>query len=131
MGNMLRMRLLKSEHVLFSAYKVAHPLIVQFELRVQTDGEITPREAVVQACRDLVQDLGQLSREFTKEVLLRKATALPEEEDPKTEKKAGADQDHPNQPPKEESDDAATPHVSGRSSRPIDLSRFDDGNNLR
>jgi DNA-directed RNA polymerase II subunit RPB11 len=33
---------------------------------------VTPRAAVVQACRDLVNDLGTLSREFTKEWELRK-----------------------------------------------------------
>ena len=43
-----------------------------FELRVQTDGEVTPRTALVQSCRDLVEDLGTLSREFTKEWELRK-----------------------------------------------------------
>lgn len=42
------------------------------ELRVQTNGEVTPRNAVIQACRDLVSDLGVLSREFTKEWELRK-----------------------------------------------------------
>ena len=42
------------------------------ELRVQTDGEVTPRAAVVQACRDLVSDLGILSTEFTKEWELKK-----------------------------------------------------------
>ena len=44
----------------------------KFELRVQTSGDITPRAALVQACRDLVNDLGTLSREFTKEWELRK-----------------------------------------------------------
>ena len=43
-----------------------------FELRVGTDGNITPRAAVVQACRDLVTDLATLAREFTKEYELRK-----------------------------------------------------------
>ena len=42
------------------------------ELRVQTNGEVTPRNAVIQACRDLVSDLGVISREFTKEWELRK-----------------------------------------------------------
>ncbi|MCJ1449366.1 MAG: DNA-directed RNA polymerase II core subunit [Stictis urceolatum] len=72
LGNMLRARLLQSTHVLFAGYKVPHPLFSKFELRVQTDGEITPRAALVQACRDLVNDLGTLSREFTKEWELRK-----------------------------------------------------------
>lgn len=43
-----------------------------FELRVQTDGTLTPRQAVIQACKDLVTDLGLLGREFTKEWELRK-----------------------------------------------------------
>ncbi len=48
------------------------PNYSKFVLRVQTDGEISPRAALVQACRDLVNDLGTLSREFTKEWELRK-----------------------------------------------------------
>ena len=44
----------------------------QFILRVQTDGSITPRAALMQACKDLVNDLSTLSREFTKEWELRK-----------------------------------------------------------
>lgn len=47
-------------------------MVPKFELRVQTDGEIVPKEAVVTACHELVRDLGILSREFTKEYELRK-----------------------------------------------------------
>ncbi|KAH8432578.1 DNA-directed RNA polymerase II core subunit RPB11 [Aspergillus melleus] len=72
LGNLIRARLLQSAHVLFAAYKVPHPLVPKFELRVQTDGEIAPKEAVVAACHELVRDLGILSREFTKEYELRK-----------------------------------------------------------
>lgn len=53
-------------------FQVPHPLVPKFELRVQTDGEITPKEAVIAACHELVRDLGILSREFTKEYELRK-----------------------------------------------------------
>ena len=52
--------------------QVPHPLFPTFELRVQTDGEITPKEALLATCRDLVNDLSTLSREFTKEYELRK-----------------------------------------------------------
>ncbi|KAL2000348.1 hypothetical protein VTN02DRAFT_3222 [Thermoascus thermophilus] len=72
LGNLLRSRLLQSSHVLFAGYKVPHPLVPKFELRVQTDGEITPKEAVITACHELVKDLGIFSREFTKEYELRK-----------------------------------------------------------
>lgn len=44
----------------------------KFILRVQTDGTITPRAAVIQACRDLVHDFALLNQEFTKEWELRK-----------------------------------------------------------
>ncbi|CAG8369714.1 unnamed protein product [Penicillium salamii] len=72
LGNMLRTRLLKTAHVIFAAYRVPHPLTPEFQLRVQTDGEITPRQAVINASQALIKDLGTLSREFTKEYELRK-----------------------------------------------------------
>jgi DNA-directed RNA polymerase II subunit RPB11 len=89
---MLRQRLLKTAHVIFAAYRVRtllyvhgvgkilttihqvpHPLTPEFQLRVQTDGEVTPRQAVINASQALIKDLGILSREFTKEYELRKA----------------------------------------------------------
>jgi len=72
LGNLIRSRLLQSPHVLFAGYKVPHPLVPKFVLRVQTDGQITPKDAVVTACHELVKDLGTFSREFTKEFELRK-----------------------------------------------------------
>jgi DNA-directed RNA polymerase II subunit RPB11 len=51
---------------------VPHPLFATFELRVQTDGSATPKEALVSTCKALVGDLEILSREFTKEFELRK-----------------------------------------------------------
>ncbi|KAJ5092162.1 hypothetical protein NUU61_007032 [Penicillium alfredii] len=72
LGNLLRSRLLKTPHVLFAAYRVPHPLTPDFVLRVQTDGEVTPREVVINACHALIRDYGILSREFTKEFELRK-----------------------------------------------------------
>lgn len=52
--------------------KIPHPLVHKLELRVQTDGEITPKDALIAACHDTVRDLGTISREFTKEFELRK-----------------------------------------------------------
>ncbi|KAJ5088220.1 hypothetical protein N7456_011836 [Penicillium angulare] len=72
LGNLLCARLHKHENVIFSAYRVAHPLTPNMELRVQTDGQITPRAAVIQVCNKLIKELGQFSREFTKEYELRK-----------------------------------------------------------
>jgi DNA-directed RNA polymerase II subunit RPB11 len=53
-------------------FPVPHPLFATFELRVQTDGSLTPKEALVNTCKNLVGDLEILSREFTKEFELRK-----------------------------------------------------------
>lgn len=53
-------------------FPVPHPLFANFELRLQTDGTITPKEALLACCKNLVQDLAQLGREFTKEFELRK-----------------------------------------------------------
>ncbi|KAM5434209.1 DNA-directed RNA polymerase II core subunit [Microsporum ferrugineum] len=72
LGNMIRARLLQSQHVLFAGYKIPHPLVHKVLLRVQTDGQITPKDAVLTACHELVKDLGTFSREFTKEYELRK-----------------------------------------------------------
>ncbi|KAE9366158.1 DNA-directed RNA polymeras-like protein II subunit RPB11 [Stipitochalara longipes BDJ] len=72
LANILRAHLLKDSHVIFAGYKIPHPLFATFELRVQTDGSLTPKEALVNTCRTLVGDLEILSREFTKEFELRK-----------------------------------------------------------
>ncbi|CBX90223.1 hypothetical protein IAQ61_001721 [Plenodomus lingam] len=69
LGNLLSQRLLKYDQVMFAAYKVPHPLFAMFELRVQTDGSITPKDAVVRCCRDVVQDLQKLNDSFQQEWL--------------------------------------------------------------
>ena len=62
----------------------------QFILRIQTDGSLTPRAALVQSCKELVNDLSILSREFTKEWELRKMVGDgAKADDKKDDKKAG------------------------------------------
>ncbi|MCJ1334460.1 DNA-directed RNA polymerase II core subunit [Thelotrema lepadinum] len=72
LGNLLRARLLQNQHVMFAGYKVPHPLFSKFELRVQTDGEVSPRDAILEASNTILLELAQLSREFIKEWELRK-----------------------------------------------------------
>jgi len=72
LGNLLRAKLVKSEHVVFAGYQVPHPLFAVFKLRVQTDGEVSPKDALVQACLELVKELQVLDQEFTKEWELKK-----------------------------------------------------------
>ncbi|KAF1838693.1 RBP11-like subunits of RNA polymerase [Decorospora gaudefroyi] len=69
LGNLLAQRLLKNPAVMFAAYKVPHPLFATFELRVQTDGTVTPKEAVMETCRLVIQDLSRLNESFQTEWL--------------------------------------------------------------
>jgi DNA-directed RNA polymerase II subunit RPB11 len=59
---------------------VAHPNVPELLLRVQTDGTITPKEAIVTVCKQLVSAYGQLGREFTREYELRRMVAAGEQQ---------------------------------------------------
>lgn len=72
LGNLLSSRLHEYSYVKFSAYIVAHPLVPNFDLRISTDGTVSPKDALLKAARDIMLDLDIFSREFTKEVELKK-----------------------------------------------------------
>lgn len=72
LGNLLRAKLAKTPYIIFAGYQVPHPLFATFKLRVQTDGSVTPKDAVVRACQELVQELESLRKEFGKEWELKK-----------------------------------------------------------
>jgi len=78
LGNLLTSRLHSYPTVTFAAYIVPHPLFANFDLRVTTDGSISPKEALLTACKDLVSDLSALSNEFTKEIELNKIANMRE-----------------------------------------------------
>ncbi|KAF2657363.1 RBP11-like subunits of RNA polymerase [Lophiostoma macrostomum CBS 122681] len=80
LGNLLSQRLHKYPYIQFSAYKVPHPLFATFELRVTTDGSISPKDAIIKCCRDIVQDLETLSRSFTTEWLGKRIVSEGEQE---------------------------------------------------
>jgi len=72
LGNLLRSTLLANEHVTFAAYKIPHPLFPDFQLRVQTDEETTPKDALLTACQSVIEDLQLLSQKLTREWELNK-----------------------------------------------------------
>ncbi|RYP66412.1 hypothetical protein DL771_007821 [Monosporascus sp. 5C6A] len=72
LGNLLSEHLKQAPHVLMAGYKVAHPNVPEVMIRVQTDGTITPREVMIDVCKQLVAAYGQLGREFTREYELRR-----------------------------------------------------------
>ncbi|KAF2034698.1 RBP11-like subunits of RNA polymerase [Setomelanomma holmii] len=80
LGNLLSQRLLKYDYIVFSAYKVPHPLFATFDLRVSTDGSITPKDAIIKCCRDIVGDLEMLKSSFQTEWLGKKIVSEGEAE---------------------------------------------------
>ncbi|RMD42166.1 hypothetical protein DV735_g2963, partial [Chaetothyriales sp. CBS 134920] len=64
MGNLLRDKLLQHPHVTFAAYKVPHPLFATVELRVQTDGVVSPKQALQAACSDLIGEIHTFKTRF-------------------------------------------------------------------
>jgi len=72
LGNLLSARLRKEPYCTFAGYKVPHPLVPNFDMRVGTDGSISPRDAIVKVCKEVLMDLDVVSREFTKELELHK-----------------------------------------------------------
>ncbi len=65
---------------LTSQQTVAHPNVPEVLLRVQTDGTLTPKDAMVSVCKQLIAAYGQLGREFTREYELRRMVAAGEQQ---------------------------------------------------
>ncbi|KAL5121889.1 DNA-directed RNA polymerase II core subunit [Pleosporales sp. CAS-2024a] len=80
LGNLLSQRLLKEPYIVFSAYKVPHPLFATFELRVSTDGSITPKDAIIACCHQIIVDLNNLKSSFQTEWLSKKIVSEGEQE---------------------------------------------------
>ncbi|EJC99370.1 RBP11-like subunits of RNA polymerase [Fomitiporia mediterranea MF3/22] len=71
LGNMLRHQLLANQSVLFAGYRVPHPLQPYFLLKIQTDGTITPSQALEKASTDLIGTLTTLETKFRREFQYR------------------------------------------------------------
>lgn len=71
LANLLRAQLAKDDRVIFAAYKVEHPLFANFVLRIQTDDDYTPKEALKNACSSLISELDILKTKFKDEWALK------------------------------------------------------------
>jgi DNA-directed RNA polymerase II subunit RPB11 len=60
-------QLLGSPQVLFAGYKVPHPLQPHFIIKIQTDGTITPADALESACTKLIGLMSTLEAKFKRE----------------------------------------------------------------
>ena len=64
LGNCIRYQLLQDSRVRFAGYKKGHPLEEKIEVKVQTNGEIAPPDAILQSCQQLNLTLGKLIDSF-------------------------------------------------------------------
>ena len=71
LANLLRAQLLKDDRVLFAAYKVEHPLFANFVLRIQTEEDYSPRDALKNACTGLISTLDVIKTRFKDEWALK------------------------------------------------------------
>lgn len=71
LANLLRAQLLKDERVIFAAYKIEHPLFANFVLRIQTEEDYTPKEALKNACTNLIGELDVIKTKFKNEWALK------------------------------------------------------------
>eukprot|EP00158_Paraphelidium_tribonemae_P000603 Partr_v1_DN22927_c0_g1_i1_m42405 putative dna-directed RNA polymerase II len=68
LGNLLRAQLMNHRSVLFSGYRMPHPLKPEIEVKVQTKKESTPAKAMGDALNSLIVELGTLKAQFEKDV---------------------------------------------------------------
>ncbi|PWN52163.1 RBP11-like subunits of RNA polymerase, partial [Violaceomyces palustris] len=75
-GNMLRYAVLSNPAILFCGYKVPHPLEPRVLLKIQTDGSLTPTEALKQGCTKLIAQMSGLKQSWRNEVQINTAAGI-------------------------------------------------------
>lgn len=78
LGNVITEQLRGMSNVMMAAYKIGHPNVPEVLLRIQTDGTITAREALSEACKSLVLAYGQLETRFSSEMSVQTLLQHPE-----------------------------------------------------
>jgi DNA-directed RNA polymerase II subunit RPB11 len=69
LGNLVRMQLHRDPAVLFSGYRIPHPLEPRMLIKVQTTGEgYPPQTAFLQAIADLQAEVGELRTHMAAEI---------------------------------------------------------------
>ncbi len=66
--NMLKEKLLEDSHVKIATYRVAHPLINIPRVLVETDGSVSPRNAVLSAVKKLKAFDDKTKKELAKDI---------------------------------------------------------------
>ncbi|OMJ87617.1 hypothetical protein SteCoe_10617 [Stentor coeruleus] len=66
-GNIARMQLLQDDKVRFAGYKAPHPLEHRIQIRIQTNGQITPHQALMDSLSALTMTFKGLQTQFEKQ----------------------------------------------------------------
>ena len=66
-GNAVKMMLLRNPKIRFVAYRKPHPLENKIEIKIKTNGEITPLNAFREALRNLNDDIEDCKKELDEE----------------------------------------------------------------
>ena len=65
LANVLRNAVLSNQRVIFCGYKVPHPLEPFFLLKIQTNGEISPKDVLYNEIQKLIRSVSDLSKSFS------------------------------------------------------------------
>ena len=68
MCNILKLELQNDKHVKIATYSIRHPQISVPQMIVETDGEVSPRNALTSAVQRLHKANEKFKKEFLKEV---------------------------------------------------------------
>ena len=66
-GNAVKMMLLRNPNVRFVAYRKPHPLENKIEIKIQTNGYISPLDAFKEALKNLNEDIDDCIRQLEEE----------------------------------------------------------------
>ena len=66
--NALKAELWNDKHVKIATYSIKHPQISSPQLIVETDGEVSPKNAVINAVQRLHKVNEKFKKEFSKEI---------------------------------------------------------------
>ena len=56
--------LLRNKRIRYAGYRKPHPLEYKIEIKIQTNGEITPHQALKEAINNLVDDVDIATKSF-------------------------------------------------------------------
>ena len=65
LGNIVKKQLMEDSFIRFSGYRKPHPLENKIEIKIQTNGEETPRDALKLAFKQLTANIDDVTKKFS------------------------------------------------------------------